>query len=227
MKFSREKLPGWGGVAALVCAGAFLAGCSSTGGAYKGSFSEPPPPTAAAVAPAVPAVPAIAPSIAETNKPGVRIRPGEALSITFSDVGTPIPPFAGRVKDDGKITLMQNMDFTAAGKTEAELEKEIRDRYVPRYFQNLTATVIVQDRYFCVLGEVRQSGRVAHSGRITLIGAIAAVGGFNEFAKATKIQIIRTNNQKEIVNYDQIKKNPDRDVEIYPGDRIIVPRRFW
>ena len=98
---------------------------------------------------------------------------------------------------------------------------------MPRYFQNLTATVIVQDRYFFVLGEVRQSGRVNHSGRITLIGAIAAVGGFNEFAKATKIQIIRTNNQKEIVNYDQIKKNPDRDVEIYPGDRIIVPRRFW
>ena len=224
MKFSREKWRRWSSVAVLVCAGAFLAGCSSTGGAYRGSFSEPPPPTTAAIAAAAPTA---APGMKETNIPGVRIRPGEGLTITYSDVGAPIPPFAGRVKDDGKITLPQNQDFTAAGKTEAELEKEIRDRYVPRYFQNLTATVIVQDRYFFVLGEVRQSGRVNHSGRITLIGAIAAVGGFNEFAKAKKIQIIRTNNKKEIVNYDDIKKNPDRDVEIYPGDRIIVPRRFW
>jgi polysaccharide export outer membrane protein len=161
---------------------------------------------------------------------GERLKKGEMLNIAFSDVpGTAtssMPPFEGRVREDGKITLMQNQEFEAEGKTITELEKEIRDRYVPKYYVNMTATVRVLDRYFYVEGQIKMPGRIEWRGSITLIGAVSAAGGFTEFAREGKVTVIRADNSKEIVDCAEAKVNPKLDIPIYPGDRIVVPRRW-
>lgn len=162
----------------------------------------------------------------DTNREG-RLRVGDLLVITFSDLINPIPPFEGRVKDDGKITLTQNQDFVAAGKTVAELEKEIHQRYVPKYFVNLTVTVKAENRFFYVDGQVKRPDRQPYWGEITVLGAIAASNGFTEFAQPKKVKVIRANGKIETVNCIKARENPKLDLPVYPGDRIIVPRKFW
>ena len=155
------------------------------------------------------------------------IQPGEALTITYSDTAIQIPPFEGRVKEDGTITLMENQEFVAKDKTSGQLEREIRERYVPRYFVKMTVTVKSMDRYFYVNGQVRMPGRYEYRGDITVSGAIAAAGGFTEFAKKTKVQISRANNKTVTVNVDKAIKDPKLDLPVYPRDRIEVPRKDW
>ncbi|MBI3876954.1 MAG: polysaccharide biosynthesis/export family protein, partial [Verrucomicrobia bacterium] len=60
------------------------------------------------------------------------IRAGDKLIVTLSD--SPMGPFLFEktVSEDGKITIHQNQEFTAADKTPSELEKEIHARYVPK-----------------------------------------------------------------------------------------------
>ncbi|MCS7336920.1 MAG: polysaccharide biosynthesis/export family protein [Verrucomicrobiae bacterium] len=156
-----------------------------------------------------------------------RLRVGELLTVTFTDVPNPIPPFEGRIREDGKITLTMNQEFEAAGKTIAELEREIRERYVPKYFQNLTVTVRAPERFFYVDGQVRMPSRQPYYGEITVLGAIAAAGGFTDFAQPKKVRILRADGKVELVDCKRAQRDARYDVPIYPGDRIIVPRRFW
>lgn len=156
-----------------------------------------------------------------------RLRAGELLTVNFTDVSPALLPFQGRIREDGKITLMMSQEFDAAGKTVTELEKDIHDRYVPRYFVNLTSTVKAEDRFFYVDGQVKNPSRQPYLGHITVLGAIAAATGFTDFAKQTSVQVLRANGKIEVVNCKRARKNPKLDLPIYPGDRIIVPRRFW
>src|SRR5512133_158881 len=70
---------------------------------------------------------------------------GEAITINFSDLPIIVPPVEERVKEDGTITLLQNQTFVAAGKTRRQLEKEIRDRYVPKFYVNMTVSIRQQE----------------------------------------------------------------------------------
>jgi protein involved in polysaccharide export with SLBB domain len=161
------------------------------------------------------------------DAPYTAFQPGEALIITFADTVTQLQPFEGRVKEDGTITLMENQEFKAAGKTAGQLEKEVRERYVPRYFVKMTVTVKSMDRFFYVNGQVRMPGRYEYRGDITVSGAVAAAGGCTEFANKTKVKISRANNKTVVVNLEKAIDDPKLDLPIYPRDRIEVPRKKW
>jgi protein involved in polysaccharide export with SLBB domain len=203
-KFGKRTLS-WVGAAAL---GLLLAGCATTqpdGGDHHGATNS------TEVEPATP------------GSLGI----GELVTITYADTAQPLSPFEGRIREDGKITLMHNQEFQAAGKTVAELEKDIVKRYVPSYYVNLTATVKAQDRFFYVEGEVRMPARLDYRGNITILGAISAANGFTEFANKKKVKIIRANNKSFAVNCVKAQDDPKQDVPIYPGDRIVVPKKIW
>jgi protein involved in polysaccharide export with SLBB domain len=154
------------------------------------------------------------------------LRVGELLGISFADTANPLPPYEGRIRDDGKITLMHNQEFMAAGRSISDLEKEIHERYVPRFYVNLTVTVKAQDRFFYVEGEVKNPSRQEYRGDITIVGAVSAASGLTDFADPKKIKILR-GDKTIIVNYIKAKANPKLDVPIYPGDRISVPKSWW
>ena len=202
MKLLRSIWGHWVEVCGLVCAGMLLSGCQTT---------QPPHAW---------------PESSTNSVTAGRLRAGELLSVTYSDLANPVLPFEGRIKEDGTITLILNQTFTAAGKTVAELEKEIRERYVPSLFRNLTTTVRVLDRYFFVDGQVRQPNRYEHRGDLTVLGAIAAAGGFTDFAKRTKVQITRADKQTLIIDCKKATADPKLDLPIYPGDRVFVPKRW-
>ena len=155
-------------------------------------------------------------------------RPGDALTIIFSDTPPPgILPFEERVKDDGTIRLIHNQDFVAAGRTRGALEKEIHDRYVTNYYLNLTVNIKQQARFYFVDGQVKIPSKQEYVGPTTILRAIASAGGFNEYAKPTAVQLTHENGESKIVNCKKALKNPLLDLPVYPGDRINVPRRVF
>jgi polysaccharide biosynthesis/export protein VpsN len=156
---------------------------------------------------------------------GVVLHVGEPVTVTFSDVVTPILPIDQVIKDDGTITLIYNQKFQAAGKTVGELESDIRNRYVPAYFVNLTANVKTENRFYTVGGEVKNPNRQAYVSRMNLTGAIDTAGGFTDFASKKKILVTRSNGKKIWVNYNKALDDPKENVEIFPGDSIYVKKR--
>src|SRR5439155_15126420 len=107
---------------------------------------------------------------------GEILRAGDPLFIVFSDLPNPPPPFSVRISEDGTITLLWNMTFIAAGKTRGELEREIRGRYVPQYYRDLTVTITQPERWYFVSGEVKAPNRYPYVGTTTILKAIASAG---------------------------------------------------
>jgi protein involved in polysaccharide export with SLBB domain len=221
-------------VSCLFLMGLLLAGCQTNRG--DAGFSEVP--GMETVTPGVSAS-AATPSVAAKSGTAVNAEPsseiiqlGNVLLITFSDLPPPpLPAFDQRVRDDGKITLIYNREFTAAGKRTGDLEREIRDFYVPKYFINMTPTVRIspETRSFYVTGEVRASGNYPYKGAsITVSKAIATAGGFTDFANKRKVKLIRADGRKQTINCNEVIDHPERDPQVFPDDKIHVPRRlFW
>jgi polysaccharide export outer membrane protein len=173
-----------------------------------------------------PSIPAANPPAAGLDNPDL-LRTGDNLSIFFSDLPAPQPPFEGPVKEDGTITLLQNQTFQAAGKTRGALEREIRERYVPRFFVTMTVTIKQQDRFYFVGGEVKTPGRQIYLGKMTVIKAIQSAGDFTDFAKKRDVELTRVDGRRVIVDCIKAQRDPVLDLEVFPGDRIHVPRRLF
>jgi len=151
------------------------------------------------------------------------------LVIIFSDLpnGAPPQPFEVHVKEDGTITLSLNQTFQAVGKRQGDLEKEIRDRYVPAYYKYLTVTIKPQDRFYFVDGEVKGPGRQVYIGPMTVTKAIGSCGDFTDFANRKKVKLTRVDGHTQTVNCKEAINDPRLDLPIYPGDKIHVPRKIF
>lgn len=196
-----RKLPGRWVVALAIIFTGLLAGCQS------GPKFAPLPP----------------------DSVGTTFHIGDSVTISFiSPTGdiTLLPPVSERIGEDGKINLSLIGSVTAAGKTAEELQNEIHDAYVPKYFRDLSVTVKGETAFFYVDGEVNQRGPKEYPGEMTIVKAIAASGGFTDFAKQTKVRLTR-GDHTEIINVKKAIAHPEDDVPVYPGDKIYVPRRLF
>jgi polysaccharide biosynthesis/export protein VpsN len=249
MKSLGKKLQCWVAVCGLVLGGPCLDGCRTRPAEQQ--FAELPPgvapaavvsPAMAAATPAPAPAPASAPlaapaaspvaALAVTNSGSLQpevLRAGDSLTVTFTDTPILMPPFEEKIREDGTITLALNQTFKADGKTRGELEKEIRARYVPDYYKQLTVTVKQQEstRWYYVGGEVKAPSRQIYNSRTTVLKAIASVGGFTDFANKKKVKLTRVDGRTQIVNCPKALDNPALDPEVYSGDTLYVPRRLW
>ena len=157
------------------------------------------------------------------------LQAGEMIAVTLSDITVPLPPMEQTVKGDGSITLWYSKTFHVAGKTRGQVEKEIHDAYVPDYWVNATVTVShqVQSRFYYVGGEVKAPGRQVYIGRISVTRAIQSAGDFTDWANKKKVQLIRSNGEKKVINCVKALEKPELDLEVFPGDKIYVPRRIF
>jgi protein involved in polysaccharide export with SLBB domain len=135
------------------------------------------------------------------------------------------PPVAQRVAEDGTISLPLIGSVTAVGKTAAELQRDIHDRYVPKYFPDLNVTVRGEALFFYVDGEVVQRGPKEYPGEMTIVKAISAAGGFTDFANQKKVRLTR-GNHTEVINVKRAISDPNYDKPVLPGDKIHVPRKI-
>ena len=152
---------------------------------------------------------------------------GDQLTVSFFDINPPITPITDEIKEDGTITLIYNEKFQAAGKTISELQTMVHDRYVPAYVKYLTVNIAPANRSYTVQGEVRSPNRYAYSGHMTVLGAIASAGGFTDYAYKRNVQVTRADHRQFRVDAIKALADPDLDAQIFPGDKIYVPQKWW
>jgi polysaccharide biosynthesis/export protein len=135
------------------------------------------------------------------------------------------------VRPDGKISLPLVGDLTASGLTPSQLQASLTQK-LQAFISNPTVAVTVQEvksRKFNVLGEVQHPGSYALGQPVRVLDAIGMAGGFRDFAKVSKIYILRPTSgggsSNLPFNYKQVVKgiHADQNIELEPGDTIVVP----
>jgi protein involved in polysaccharide export with SLBB domain len=171
----------------------------------------------------------LGPDTGPANDPsGAALRVGDELDVQFFNIPAYPALIVDTIKEDGSITLIHGEKFQAEHKTVNQLRNEVTKRYVPNYYNSIDFTIVTPKRTFSVGGEVKAGGSFQYPNqRVTLTQAINLAAGLTDFARH-KIQVTRwTGGKPIIVNYDQAIADSTKDLEIYPGDIIIVPRRLF
>ena len=183
-------------------------------------------PTPGVAAPAVPAVPAPLPVLAAI--PDYLIGAEDVLSIVFwrdKEMSSEVV-----VRPDGKITLPLLNEVRAAGLTPAQL-KDLLVEESKKYVEDPNVTVVVKQinsRKVFITGEVGKPGPYALMAPMTIMQSLVVAGGLRDYAHSEKITIIRSENGKPVslrFNYKEFvnNKNLKQNIELRPGDTIIVP----
>ena len=133
------------------------------------------------------------------------------------------------VRMDGNISLPLVGEIKAAGLTPFELKVAITAR-LKRFYENPTVSVMVTEANsykVYVSGQVRAPGMYRLRSETTILQIIPMAGGFTDWAKQTKILVIRKEKGKETrftVNYKEaMKGEPGSNITLKSGDTIIVP----
>lgn len=181
------------------------------------SASAVPPAAAAAPRPTDPVVP-----------PGYVIGTDDVLSIMYwkdKDMTSDV-----QVRPDGRIALPLINEVQAAGLTPEQLRQKVTEES-KKYMEDASITVVVRQinsRKAFITGEVNRPGPYPLTSATTVMQLIAMAGGLREYANGKKIVIMRTENGKSRslpFNYKNVVegKNLDQNIELKPGDTVVVP----
>ncbi len=168
------------------------------------------------------------PSSANANSSYI-IGPGDLLAINVlhePEVSQKVP-----VRMDGKISMPLIGEIQASGMKPDNLQATIAAK-LHDYIKDAEVTVVVEEiksRQFSVMGEVEHPGSFPLARPTTVLDGLAQAGGFRDFAKVSKIHVLRkTANGTTITipfNYKAVSKgkNESQNIELQAGDTIIVP----
>jgi protein involved in polysaccharide export with SLBB domain len=157
------------------------------------------------------------------------IRIGDTLTINLLDIPDPLTDKQFVVRSDGSVNLPYVGSVEAAKKKFGQFEREVQQVYIQKkIYRQVTVVVKPGDRFYSVGGEVKAPGRQIYTGQTTALRAIVTCGDFTEFANRKKVEIIRANGIREVMDCDKARENPTKyDRPICPGDAIFVPRSAW
>jgi len=171
---------------------------------------------------AKPADPAIAPDY--------RGGPGDVISVSvYHETEASVP--ASLVRSDGKVTLPLLDDVYVQGMTTSEIKQTLTTKLAPQ-IPGADVTVRVAESHSKKVyldGAIKRVGPIDMTGPMTIMQALNIAGGFDIFAKVSKISILRTVNgvQTRIpFDYNAVVKNgqTQKDIPLQSGDYIYVPR---
>ncbi len=133
------------------------------------------------------------------------------------------------VRPDGKISLPLLDDVQAAGLTPKQLKADLTRR-LAKYIGSPEVSVVVREIHslkVAVIGEVRKPGRFDLRGRTSVLDAIALAGGFNDFARRSKMTIVRVQGSTVTripCDYNKVvSEGPIETFFLRPGDTLVVP----
>ncbi|MBF6569744.1 MAG: polysaccharide biosynthesis/export family protein [Candidatus Binataceae bacterium] len=157
------------------------------------------------------------------------IQPGDELDISFYMS----PEFDDNVivRPDGNITMRFVGELPAAGRTPAQLAKEMDNAYRSE-LRNPQVAVRVKNtpsRQVFVEGEVTKAGPVPMQPGMTALQAIANVGGLTNDAGNTAVLIRRDacgTPQGMKLDLQSAMNTPDKgeDIALLPRDILVIPR---
>lgn len=142
--------------------------------------------------------------------------------------GVPDLSRTARVNSDGSISLPLVGGVPAAGRTVAELESDLTQRYAHGYLQHPQVSVLVKEfnsQRMTLEGAIKNPGVYPVTGRMSLIQAIATAGGLDPLADLGGIVLFRqVDGQRKAAVYDMraLRRATVPDPQLYAGDVIVV-----
>jgi polysaccharide export outer membrane protein len=159
------------------------------------------------------------------------LREGDSVKIAFP--GAQNLDTTQQVRRDGKITLPLGGEIVAAGKTPADIEKEILVLHGDQLAVKQVVVTVTSSAYpVYVSGAVLRPGKVLADRPMTVLEAIMEAGGF-DMAKANlkKVTVLREF-EGQTVSYRidmrdvMIGKPGTKPFYLKPSDKIHVPQKF-
>ena len=134
------------------------------------------------------------------------------------------------VRPDGMITLPLLGDLRAGGLTPDGLRDAVK-KEASKIMEDPNVTIVIKtinSRKVFISGQVTTAGAYPLASPRTVLQLIALAGGLTEYADAKNIRIIRTEQGRTTslkFNYKEVSRgiNLDQNIQLKPGDSVIVP----
>ena len=163
------------------------------------------------------------------------IGPGDTLQISVwrsPELSTSAP-----VRPDGRISTPLVEDIVAAGRTPAELARDIEVR-LKKYVSDPIVTVIVSSfvgpysQQIRIVGEAVTPKAIPYKAHMTVLDAMIEAGGLTPYAAGNRAKIIRNvagHEESSVVRLTDLLKDGDMsaNTDLEPGDVIIIPQSFF
>jgi polysaccharide biosynthesis/export protein len=140
------------------------------------------------------------------------------------------------VRPDGKITTPLVEDMIAKGKSPSQLARDI-EQVLMKYVRSPQVSVLVVNARSTssqvkVMGQVKTQQAIPYREGLRVSDVVLVAGGFTEFAAPNKSMIKRTVNGKETTINVRLgdlfdKGKTKEDIDLKPGDVLIVPESWW
>ena len=171
----------------------------------------------------------------EIDQANYQIGPGDVLDIFVwrnPEISTQVP-----VRPDGKISTPLVEDMVAVGKTPSELARDM-EQVLAKYIKSPSVNVIVTEfrgtfeKQIRIVGQAANPQSIPYRQGMTVLDVMIEVGGLGEFAAGNKAKLIRTvdgvTTEYRIRLHDLLNKGEiEHNVEIRPGDVLIIPESFF
>src|ERR1051326_7967148 len=168
------------------------------------------------------------PSTKEMPAP-LKIAPGDLLHITVFDVPEMTQDVRIGAKGEAQLALIGNIDLAGLTGEEAAdaIASELRNR---KLLLSPQVNVLIKEfasQGVSVIGEVQHPGVFQVLGARSLLDVISMAGGLTNVAD-TRITVKRRRGSEKTITVKLKTDDPDtsltNNVQIYPGDLIVVPR---
>jgi protein involved in polysaccharide export with SLBB domain len=154
------------------------------------------------------------------ERPAYHLGPGDHLRITVYEDKDLTGEYD--VTDQGTVTLPLVGPVRIGGRTLAEAETVITDKYGKDYIKNPHVNVeVLNYRPFFILGEVQKPGSYPYQNGMTVIQAVSIGGGYTPRAQRSHITMKRASNP------GAGEQEVSEDTPVLPGDVVRVPERFF
>jgi len=156
------------------------------------------------------------------------MRAGDKVTIRLTGVPDGEYLIEVQIPTTGDVTVpLLTRSFKALGRSTSDLAAEISQAYkTDKIYTNPQVTVLPEERFVSLGGDVRGPTRVAYTPDLTLLTAINSCGGFTEYADRRHVRVVRG---QQVFYVDCVKAatTPGADPALYPGDQITVPRTIF
>ncbi|MGQ5522115.1 XrtA/PEP-CTERM system exopolysaccharide export protein [Chitinimonas sp. PSY-7] len=175
-----------------------------------------------------------APAKAASSEYNYLIGPGDNVNIVVwrnPELSMSVP-----VRPDGKISAPLVEDLPALGKDSSQLARDI-EKALGKFIRDPVVTVVVTNfvgpysEQIRVIGEAARPQTLPFKQKMTLLDVMIAVNGITDFADGNGATLMRTTegSKQYRVRLKDLMKRGDvsADVEMKPGDVLIIPRSWF
>ena len=156
----------------------------------------------------------------------VRLSAGDIVKIAFP--GAPELNQTQKIRSDGRVNLPMVGEVSAAGKTLAEFQDDLANKFKSQLKNNdVLVTLESGAGQVTVSGAVTRPGKIEFDRPTTVFQAIMQAGGTTQYGTLKKVRLVRTINgeqQSQVMNLmGTLKGESSQAVYVKDGDVIFVP----